>query len=450
MPRMQFGITAFERARGDLPALPVINMFAEEAPTEESGLVLQSRPGLEAGDTLGDGPVRALFQEDGVLSGERFAVSGSVLYAGSTVVGSINGTGPVSMDGYENLLFIAAGGSLWGYDGTTLAAITFPDTAAVTKVVVGASRAICLRADTEMFYWSDVLSDTIGGLNFASAESQPDRLRDVLFLDDALILFGAGTVEFWPNTSDANLPFQPLEGRVFERGIKATGCATQFGGTFAWVTDINQVCLGDPENVLSNPGMETDIEASANVALWSFNLEGTEFLALRIDTGTWVRPAKAGTWHNWTSYGFDNWIPQCFAAGNFGSAESGLVCSWGSGHLDLGGTLERRFRAGFPLNSGGVTVDNILLRCNTGQTPFLVGDYVEPTVEMRLSHDAGQTWGEWEAVSLGAQGEYGIKVMWAALGMASQPGLLAEFRTTAPVPFRVSDVLINETYGGRS
>jgi len=61
--RLQFGLTAQERARGDLPELPVINMFAEEAPTEETGIVLQSRPGLlDRVEDMGAGPVQAPVQ----------------------------------------------------------------------------------------------------------------------------------------------------------------------------------------------------------------------------------------------------------------------------------------------------------------------------------------------------------------------------------------------------
>jgi len=42
MPAAQFGLSSYERAEGDLPALPVINMYAEETASE--GVVLQSRP----------------------------------------------------------------------------------------------------------------------------------------------------------------------------------------------------------------------------------------------------------------------------------------------------------------------------------------------------------------------------------------------------------------------
>jgi hypothetical protein len=46
MPAVQYGLSAFQRGRGDLPELPVINMFAEAVPTEERGISLQSRSGL--------------------------------------------------------------------------------------------------------------------------------------------------------------------------------------------------------------------------------------------------------------------------------------------------------------------------------------------------------------------------------------------------------------------
>jgi hypothetical protein len=450
MPRMQMGLSSYERARGDLPGLPVINMTAEAAPSEEGGVVLQSRPGLEdRGADMGAGPVLALFQRDNVLGTALFGVSDGKLYQGTTSRGGVDGAGPFSIAGYENFVFTAGGAGLWGWSGTALAEIAFPDDADVAKVIVAASRVVAIREDTGQFYWSDPLETDIEALDFATAESQPDRLRDCLFIDNTLLLFGAETVEFWPGTGDAQLPFQPLQGRVIERGIRATGCAVSIGSTFAWVTNLNQVCLTDENTVISNPGLQVKIAASASCSLWTFILDGVEYLALRLDTETHVWSLGSQTWTKFESYGEANWIPQCFAGGVFGSSLDGATMQWGSGYTDLGGVLERRFRAGFPLNSGGVSISNVQLRSNVGQTPFLTGDYAEPVVEMRLSRDAGQTWGNWRGTSLGAQGQYRRKVQWRACGLASQPGLLAEFRVTDPVPFRASAVLVNEPYGGR-
>ncbi len=447
---MQFGLSAFERARGDLPPLPVINMFAEDAPTEATQAVLQSRPGLtDLAQTIGL-DVAALFTGDGVLGGARFGLSSGNLYSGTTLVGSIDGVGPASIAGFEDLLFVAAGETLWTYDGLTLAAVAFPDGADVAKVIVGASRAIAIRKDTEQYYFSPALAGTIDGLDFISAESQPDRLRDALFIDDVLVLFGAETVEFHPNTGDPDLPFQPLEGRVFEKGIRATGCAVIWDASFAWVGGDNVVYINGQAPVpISNPGLQEKIEASATCALFAFMLDGQEFLALRLDTQTYVFGNRNRLWSEFESYGETNWLPKCWAGGVFGCS-NGDLAEWGSDNLDFGGVLERRFRGGFPLNSGGLTVDSLRARCNTGQTPFLTGDYDDPALELRLSDDAGKTWSSWiDDITLGRQGEYRKEVVWNALGMASQPGFLAEFRVTAPVDWRVSECLINEGRGGR-
>jgi hypothetical protein len=444
--RMQYGLSAYERGPGGLPELPCINMYAEKAPTEETGIMLQSRKGLVQTASLGSN-VQAAFQKDGVLSGAQFHIVDAQLFEDGVLVGPVDGAGPFFMDGYSDKLFVAGGGYLWGYDGTTLAVVTFPDTANVTSIVVGASRLVALRADTEQYYWSGVLDDVIDGLAFASAESQPDLLRDVLFIDDTLVLFGDDTVEFHINTGDADAPFTPLEGRVFESGIKTTGACVGIGSSFAWVTSDNRLCMGDPDTVLSNEGLEEKIAASASVRLWAFYIDATEFLALRLDDHTYVMPLRTRTWHRWQTYGQDNWTAQCYAGGTFGTSD-GKLAAWGT-YEDFGTVLERRFRGGFPLNAGGMMVSNIILRTNPGETTYLTGDYTDPVVEMRLSRNRGKTWGEWRATTLGEQGNYAKRVQWRSCGMASQPGLLAEWRLTAPVDWRVSEVLVNEGWGGR-
>jgi hypothetical protein len=447
--RLAYGTSATERTRGDMPELPVVNMFVEGAPTEETGIVLQSRPGLvDRNVDMGAGPVQALFKGDGVLDSALYGVSNGRLYRNNTLIGSLNGTGHFSMAGFEDKLFAAGGASIWSYDGTTLSALAFPDSAPVIKIVTGASRLIAIRGDTEKFYWSDVLSTTIDALSFATAEQQPDRLKDLLFWSDSLILFGSETVEFWPNTPDPDLPFQVLEGRTYRRGIKATGCATLIGPTFAWVTDTNQVCLEGPENIISGPGLEAKIEASSTVRLWTFYLEGNEFLALTLDGETYVWSLRSRLWSTFASAEADNWIPRCFAGGVFGSSIDGTTMAWGNGWEDLGGTLERRFRAGAPINAGGTILSNVQARTNVGQTSFLVGDYTNPIIEMRSSRDGGKTWGNWRAARLGEQGNYRKRVEWLACGIASRPGILLEFRCTDPVDLRVSDVVVNERIGG--
>lgn len=450
MPDIDFATSSYSRGRGGLPALPVVNMVLEQAPTEKTGKMLQSRMAIaESGNTYGAGPVTGLLVKDGVFNGEQFTLSGGGLYRGSTLLGTVSGSGPVSMAGNEGGVMVTAGGVMRYYNGTTLADVTFPDGANAIKVISAAGRFVALREGTGKFYWTPVLEAGVDGLDFATAENQPDRVLDALFINDMLILFGKETVEFWPNGSDEDLPFAPLEASVIEKGIRATGCATTYGSTFAWITNENQVCIGDENTIVSNNGLQERIEASATASLFSFIMGGNEFICLQIDNETQVFNPRTGSWHEWKSYGQSRWIVSCHSGGVLGSEIDGRTLVFSEGHVDLGGPLERMWTAGFPINSGGVKVSNLMTRVNVGQTPFLTGDYAEPQIEMQLSRDGGQTWGRWRAKSLGQQGRYRTDVQWRALGLASRPSFLARFRVTDPIDIRTSGVSINEKSGGR-
>lgn len=449
MPAAQFGLSSHSRGRGGLPDLPVINLFADEAPTEDTGICLQSRPGMtDRSANMGAEAIRGLFKGDGVLSGQLFGIAGGELYEGTTSLGWV-GTGAVSWGGYEDKLFVNAGSAVHCYDGASFAPLIVPDGQAVAAIAVGSSRLLVVTQASETLYWSDPLTGTIDGLSFASAESSPDRLRDVLYLDDTAILFGAETVEFWPSTQDADLPFAPLEARVIERGIRNTGACCPIGPSFAWVTNECQVAVQTEDNVISNTGMQRRIENSTECSLFRFTLEGNEFIALRLDDETQVYSRRSGMWSEFRTYGMDNWHATAWAGGVFGGSD-GKTLAWGTDHVDaVAGELERRFRAGVPLNSGGVPISNVSLRCDVGSTPYLTGDYIDPRLEMRQSRDNGRTWEDWEATTLGEQADYSAAVEWFNCGMASRPGWLAEFRIMDPVPFRVSGVFVNEPYGGR-
>lgn len=456
--RVPFGLSYHQRGPGDMPELPVTNMRAEAAPTEKGEVVLLSFPGqADRSADMGAGPVKALFLRDLVLSSALYGVSGGYLYQGTTQIGAIAGSGHVSIAGNEIGLMATAGESLYFYDGSTLAAVSFPDSADVAHVEVGGSRYWVVRKDTGKLYWTDALESDVEALDFATAESLPDRLLQTLWIDGQPILFGAESVEFWQQTGSATLPITPLKHLVWEVGIKATGCAVGIMDTFACVTSENNVVLQSEKNIISNPGLQAKIEASTEVSLFVFSLDGVQFLALRLTyadgTGeTHGYNPRTGMWHTHETKGLTNWSARCFAAGVFGSAVDGKTLEWGSGYTDAlatGGVLERRLRGGFPIDSGGVTISNVRLRCNIGQTPYLTGDYAEPIVEMRLSDDGGKTWDDWEGASLGGQGNYRAQPDWTDCGQAAYPAFLAEFRLTAPVDWRVSDVLVNEPYGGR-
>jgi hypothetical protein len=443
-----YGTNYYDRERGNLPSFPVINMFAEQAPVEKS-VVLQSRPGLKnQGTTFGAGPVTALYQIDGVLSGDLFGISDNKLYRSSSLLGSLDGSGPAHIAAFENILFVNQGKSVYSYDGTTFAPVALPDGFEVIDIAVGASRLVVVDKGTGKFYWSDALTSNVDALSFATAENTPDNLKACLYIGDTLILFGSETIEFWPVSTDPDAPYQPLVGRVFQTGIRDTGCAVEFRGTFAWITNSNQVCVQDPTNIISNIDLEAKLANSPNAALWKFFLDGTEFLAVRIDNHTFVYNSRSKAWSEFQSYGLGNFLPQCSVGDLMGSAVDGHILEWSDDHTDFGDILERRFRAGTPLEGSSVIVTNVSLRTNPGQTPYEDTGYFDPQIELRTSRDGGFAFSPWKAKALGLQGKYRQNVQWRSLGAFSSPGVMMEFRVTDPVPFRVSGVMANVPYGG--
>jgi Phage stabilisation protein len=448
---LAFGVSAYSRERGNIAEMPVINMFAEASPVDNR-VILQSRPGMVEGATVGVGPVRGLFQRDGIQGGQLCAVSGNELYIGAANAGAISGGGPVSFAGDEEELTVCAGGPIYQFSAGALTALAYPGgvfTGAFIKTLDLAGYNVGIESNSGR-YWFRLWGSPFDPLDFITAENEPDRLLDAVAVDDYIAFFGAGTVEFHVKTGDADLPFQPLTGRVFEKGIRATGCAASFDNSVAWVSDQNIVYrAGNVPDRISTTGVEERLAKSATCAVDAFFYEGHEFLLVRGDAFTLLYDAQSGQWCEFTSYGYTNFRGLSVTQGPvFGDSETGKTWVF-AGFQDGGGVLERRFRAGAQIE-GTATIANIQLIANVGQTPELTGIYADPIVEMRSSRDAAQTWSDWEAVELGAQGEYRVIPEWRRIGMFDTPGAMFEFRVTDPVPFRVSRVTANARKGGRS
>ena len=428
-------------------------MVVEPTPVESDGDVLLSRPGLVDQSTdMGSGPIEGLYQKSGSLSGVLYGVSGTSLYKATASHGTVTGTGPVSFAGSETELLVTRGASLHRTDGTTFSTVSFPDAANVTAPTFLAGYFIAVRADSAKFYFSGVLDGTDwDALDFATAENEPDKLLDCLAVDDTLILLGARTIEYWPKTGNADIPFAPTAGSVFEKGVIATGCAAKFDNSFAWIGHNGIVYRASDRPLrISDSGIEERIAVSTTYRAFTFFWEGHELFCIRLDAGTWAYDALTGNWSEFASYGLANWQCGCAVDGPvFGSATDGKILAFGNVHTDLGGQMERRFRGGVPLPQP-YSPKNIRFSVNSGQTPNLSGGYTDPVMEVRFSRDHGQTFGNYRSAKLGVQGKYRKRVELRRLGMFDDPSFIFEARCTDPIPFRVSDVQLDAQGGGRS
>lgn len=456
MTALAYAKGTYRRLAAGLPELRAVNMFVEAAATSQDGVVIISRPGLQQDRVLGSGPVRGLFQQAGTLDDQVFAVSGDTLQSGS-MSAAITGTGPVSFAGSALEMVATAGAEMVRTDGNTAAAVTFPDGAAVVAVAYLGGYFIAIRGGSQRFYWSALRDATKwDGLDYASAESSPDPLRDIVVVGDVIWLLGAATVEPWAITGDADLPFARIEGRNMQRGVIATGCAVEMDSALFWVGDDHRVYRSGavPEG-LSDAGIEERIARSTTVSAFTFAYEGHKFFAVRLDTETLLYDVATGEWCEFASFGLPNWRARCAAYVDgqalLGDDTSGAVWALSDAALQDGNLpMTKLFTAFQPVQDGSFTLDVIHLDADFGSTPALLGQGADPLVELRSSRDGGRTWSGWRQASLGKQGQYRARAMWRRFGSFDAPGGMFELRCTDPVRFRVSAVRANEAQGGRS
>jgi hypothetical protein len=458
VPEIGLATTTVRRSRGQLPQLPLVNMFLEQAVTEPRQFSLLSTPGLaEEGDEYGAGPIRALFQYDGVVGGKRVAVSGADFYVDGTSLGTLFGDLVPSIAGNEIGVAATAGGDGAFFDGVDYSAIAFPDGAKIRKLIEQGGRFIAIRDGTGAWYFTEVLTDalvagvlTFEALNFATAESETDALVDALAYEDALILGGTRTIEFWSKTGDSELPYTPSTGRVFQKGVRATGCMALFDNSFVFVSPDNIVYrAGNVPERISDAGIEELIAASATCRVDSYFFEGHELLKVHLDETCIEYDAQTQQWsERRTASG--NFLGGPVVDGPlFGSTADGKLYEY-SGYADLGSYHERSFCLFVPVNGGAFNIDSLAIRANPGHTDYLSGDYADPTIELYPSSDGGQTFDAPFQEFLGEAGEYRREVEWRALGAADYPGFYAKIRVTDPVSFRCSGAFINEPHGGRA
>lgn len=456
MSSLAYGRATYRRQAAGLPELRLINMYVEAAATSQDGVVLLNRPGLRSEAIVGDGPIRGLFYQDGTLNDQLFAVSGSSLYGG-TALGTVSGTGPVSFAASASELIVASGGDLVRTDGVTASTVAFPDSAAVTATAYLGGYFVALRDGSQRFYWSALRdASSWDALDYASAESSPDPLRDVVVVGDVMWLLGSATVEPWALSGDADLPFSRIEGRNYQRGVKAPGCATQLDNSLFWIGDDNRVYRSGavPEG-LSDPGIEERIAGSTHVSVFSYEQTGHKFFCVVLDTETLQYDASSKEWDEVASYGQVRFRPvsacQFHGVPRLGDGIDGTVWRLSSdAYDDEGAPLVKLFTAFQPISDGSFTLDVIHLDADYGSTPTLSGQAADPIVEVRTSRDGGRTWTEWRPAPLGKQGQYRARAVWRRFGTFDAPGGMFEFRCSDPVRFRVSAVRSNEAQGGRS
>lgn len=350
----------------DVNAELTVNWIPELSPGGQPKVPISfyRAPGSIAKWTIGKGPVRALFEQDG----RCFGVSGDIFFelfkdftaiVRGTVAAPDARPATISSSGtFGYQLFITSGGYgyIYNLEDNTLTQIiddAFPYPCLMGLYFDG--YFIGLNEETGAFAISGLPdisgeNEADGGLSWngidLGIESQvSDLTRAIIRSHDNLILFGQKHASPWYDSGNSSFPFQPVQGTLIEHGIDAPFSMVNIDNTVIY---LGRDTLGrhivwrlngyTPERI-STHAIEyylARLPRTDDAIGWAYMDEGHLFYMLYLSTAkhTLVYDVTTRLWHHRARWNLDtmDWMPHfgrcyCYAFGMhlIGSHSNGSI-----------------------------------------------------------------------------------------------------------------------------
>lgn len=456
----------------------LVNMFPEIVPDggKEPAFFMRA-PGLRRLATIGTGPVRGLW----AFGGYAYVVSGQTVYKLSTdwtytSIGTVSGTGPVSMSDNGIQLFIACNGPSYIYNASTsvFAQITDGDFPGASVVGYLDGYFVFIEPSSQRVWVTSLLDGaSIDPLDFASAEGSPDGLVSMIIDHREVWLFGSNSVEVWYDAGLTDFPLQRIQGAFNEIGCAAVASVAKLDNSIFWLgsdargNGIVYKANGYTGQRISTHAIEYAIasyDTISDAVAYTYQQEGHPFYVLTFPSAnrTWVYDVSTQAWHERAGFYNGNFIrhrSNCQMNFNgeviVGDFEDGRIYAFDLDVYSDDGAVQKWLRSWRALDTGknnlkrtahhslqldceaGVGLNGIdpleeiqlatesgfeLLTETSGDllanTPTTVG--AEPSVALRWSDDGGHTWGNYHNRSMGRIGEFNKRVIWLRLGMTQK------------------------------
>ena len=460
----------------------MVNLFPEAIPEgsggKEAGFLMRC-PGLRLLATVGTGPIRGLWVTNGVayvVSGDKF-YSLSTSYT-ATLIGTVSGTGPVSMADNGTQIFIACNPLSYIYNVSTLvfAQITDVDFPGAGSVGYLDGYFVFNEPGTQKFWVTSLLDGTsVDPLDFASAEGYPDDVVALIVDHREIFLFGNTSVEVWYNAGTPDFPLARIQGAFMEVGCAAAYSVAKLDNSVFWLGSdargrgIVYRANGYTPARISTNAVEFAIQSYGNITDaigYTYQQDGHPFYVLIFPSAeaTWVYDVSTQLWHERAA--FENGLfvrhrSNCQMSYNdeivVGDYEDGRVYafdldvyadddqtqkwlrSWRAlpaGQNNLKRTahhslqLDAETGVGLAQYPSYDTAEKLLTEAGLYLTTE-AGDYLttsaylaapgyDPQVMLRWSDDAGHTWSNEHWNSMGKIGAYGTRTIWRRLGMTEK------------------------------
>ena len=424
-----------------------INLFPEAVP--EGGITggfLNRAPGLRLLATIGTGPIRGLWTHS-TAGLDAYVVSGNKFYKIQpdytyTLLGTVTGTGPVSIADSGTQIFLACNPDAFVYTESTntFVKITDPDfPGAVTVCYIDGYFAFN-QPDSQIIWVTDILDGTaINPLAFGAAESSPDQVIALVNNNREVWVFGQGTTEVWYDAAITPFPLAPIQGAYNEIGCLAPFSIAKLDNSIFWlgsdprgygIVYRNQGYTGKR---VSTHAIEYAIQQYGDISdavAYTYQQEGHAFYVLNFPSAnkTWVYDVATGAWHeraSWNNGEFMRHRGQCQMNFNsqtiVGDYENGNLYAFDLDVYEDDGQIQKWLRSWRPIpanqnNLNRTTKHGLQLMCESG--PGLnLGQGSDPEAMLRWSDDGGHTWSSEHWTKMGKIGQYGFRAFWRRLGM---------------------------------
>jgi hypothetical protein len=425
----------------------MINLIPEIIP--EGGkepAFLQRAPGLRLLNTIGTGPIRGLwaFQADPTVA---FVVSGTTLYKldtnwSATALGTVIGSGPVSMSDNGTQLFVAANGPSYIYNNATgvFGPITDPDFPGAVTVGFLDGYFVFNQPNSQRVWVTQLLDGTsIDATDVASAEGAPDFLIAVLVDHREAWLFGSNSVEVWYDAGLSDFPLTRIQGAFNEIGCAAPYSVAKLDNGVFWLGSdargrgIVYRANGYTGQRISTHAVEWQIQQYGNLSDaigYTYQQDGHSFYVLVFPSAntTWVYDVATNAWHEragWANGAFTRHRGNCQMSFNgevvVGDYENGKIYAFDSDVYADDGQIQRWLRSWRALPTGQNSLKRtahhtLQLDCESG-VGLNTGQGSDPQVMLRWSDDGGHTWSNEHWAGMGKIGEHYRRVFWRRLGM---------------------------------
>jgi hypothetical protein len=426
----------------------MVNLYPEMVPEGGKEAAFLTRcPGLLRKATVGTGPIRGMWQ----IKGSMYAVSGTGFYRvevygrtrlKGTLVGTVTGTGPVSMSDNGTQIFIACNPDGFIYNTVTevFQQITDPDFPGAVTVGYLDGYFVFNEPNSSRVWVTSLLDGlSIDPLDFASAEGDPDGLVSLIVDHREAWLFGTNSIEVWYDAGLADFPLQRIQGAFNEIGCAAPYSVAKLDNGLFWLGSdargrgIVYRANGYTGQRISTHAIEWQIQEYSDISDaigYTYQQDGHAFYVLIFPTAqtTWVYDVATQTWHEragWSNGEFVRHRSNCQVVFSdevlVGDFENGNIYAYDLNDYTDNGDVQKWLRSWRALPTGQNNLKrssqhNLQIDCEAG-VGTNTGQGSDPQMMLRWSDDGGHTWSNEKWLPIGKIGEYFRRVIYRRLGM---------------------------------